>query len=716
MGSPAGTSCNVSNEGVVSKFVAGNACVALEGFLPFIGQALGQPTIQMFDEVHLIFSAVPDTDPSVEMFTNFWDNDHAKFFSNVQEPCQITVYPIAWSGQADTSLSPDFRVLLAHEVVHCYQNAIVGVENAFTPGPSGRSLPKWISEGSATYIATTLLGIEEPGTPSFWNKGNLGWLGAPNAQLDTRSYDAVGWYSLVSKLTGSDLYGLFPTAWKDYSTDGFNTSKFIKDMGGDATTVMQAWGASLVNEPSWGDVWTTPGFGVPSGPPTETSDTIQSDNVPYHQDVVPLGGLVDSEGAVSDGLVEISTDQGYTSVHDSADHSYLAFTNEVFCLKDACTNKHVVCPGALAPAPLLEVVPPFVVSTAGSEKAAVVTMEHIPAPKSNKGNLVLPSSAGPCKPTPLPPPPKSAFSEGDPHLQALDGAAFDFQGVGEYQLVHNANGQVVVQTRSAPAAGSNSVSWNTAVAMMVGSDRVEVDAASPVVVLLNGVSATFPKSGPLTLKGGGTVTRVPDGDFADVTVTWPDGSRNDIFADARGENSTFTPPATGVDDFTGLLAAPTGAKVPKGAPPGSIALAGGDGKTYVLDPTTKAGFATLYGSFAMSWRVTKTNSLFAYAKGKGVGSYDIAGFPKQLVSLDTLGAAAKAAAETKCKAQGITDPKLLADCELDVAETGATDLAAATPHASSRWRPESLHHKRPQQRTPLPITSQSPARWSTSLI
>lgn len=107
----------------------------------------------------------------------------------------------------------------------------------------------------------------------------------------------------------------------------------------------------------------------------------------------------------------------------------------------------------------------------------------------------------------------------------------------------------------------------------------------------------------------------------------------------------------------------------------SETLLGGDGHRYVVDPTTLAGFKTLYGPFADSWRVTPKSSLFTYRKGKSTRSYDVKGFPTRFA---TIPASKKSKAEATCKAAGVTDPKLLRDCELDVGETGQAALATAT--------------------------------------
>ena len=85
----------------------------------------------------------------------------------------------------------------------------------------------------------------------------------------------------------------------------------------------------------------------------------------------------------------------------------------------------------------------------------------------------------------------------------------------------------------------------------------------------------------------------------------------------------------------------------------SETLIGGDGRRYVIDPTTTAGFKALYGPFAATWHVTRRTSLFSYPKGKSTTSYDLKGFPKFGIPSD-LSAQKKAKLEAICKADGVT--------------------------------------------------------------
>ena len=130
-------------------------------------------------------------------------------------------------------------------------------------------VPAFMREGSATYLATNYAGYGEPGTAS---SGARDGSGLPGRDLMACGYDAVGWYSLVAHVTGTDLWSKMVAAWRAYQTGGRIGGHLYT--GGRLRPGREAWGASMVNQPTWGDAWTTPGIGVPtgaSGPRSPTS-------------------------------------------------------------------------------------------------------------------------------------------------------------------------------------------------------------------------------------------------------------------------------------------------------------------------------------------------------------------------------------------------------------------------------------------------------------
>jgi hypothetical protein len=679
--------CASQAVGTVSDSFKLAACTDLDSDLVAIGKLLSLPVLAptlVTSPVELEVSDSPDPNaPSAYMETQFFSAGLTSV-----EPCKVIIYPIALkldpTYQTETSVSAKLHVLLTHEAVHCYQNTVMSFDEQ--GGNDSTTIPQWISEGSATYIATLSLHSPEPASDSFWKNG---WLGTPNKELIARSYDAVGWYSVVARATGNDLIGKFVSAWQAFVDSGYNNDAYIKALGGDVPAVEAAWAPSLLNAPQWGDAWATPGIEVPpDAQPTTVNDTIAAEDVPFSVQIAPYGAVVDRESTVTDGLVEVSIDNGLASVHDLASTDELDFTDQVFCVGKACDDAEVTCqhppsanaPDHITPIPLTV---PFYVAAGGSAQMGTLTMENMSVPTPDTP-VSLPNDAGPCDPAGPKPPGPAGFSEGEPHIQTLDGGSYDFQGAGEYTLVRSASGDVDVQVRAVPSRPSKVAAWNVAVAMRVVSTDVEVDVGAPPVVRVNGERIALSRSKPRMLVGGGMLSYTSNGFSGDVVVTWPDGSQLDVFSDRWAENATFTPPAAGIDTFSGLLTAMKKTKTSTNlASATTERLIGGDGQTYVIDPYTASGFKKLYGPFANSWKITQKASLFTYSHGRKTSSYDVKGFPSSLATVASLSPSKRGRAEAVCKKAGVTKPKLLSDCELDVGETGQAVLAAATANVQA---------------------------------
>ncbi|HEY5274904.1 MAG TPA: hypothetical protein VIJ34_16975 [Acidimicrobiales bacterium] len=669
---PAEACAQQAKTGPVDSAFALAVCTDLVQDLTDIGNMLGMVVIQptsssLTTPVRVIFdaSAGPPNDiletkpfvPGPDLNTRGLIGD---------EPCQITFYPAAYDKEKPlgSGVSPRLHVLIAHEVVHCYQNVVT---NAFKAGLSAHDgFPQWVSEGSATYLATQYAGHGEDGTASYWK----GWIENENKNLTLRERDAVGWYSLVAYVNHDRLWSKMADAWRAYLTGG--ATAYIAALGGDAPAVSSAWAPSILNLPPWGDAWTTHGTDVANGAQPQTFVGL-GPGIDFDQEpIASLAAVVDDESDVDNATIEISVTSGFASVHDLTGFSEMGFKDQAFCLGTACKTT-VLCPGEKASEKPVELTKPFTVAAGGGATAGTYTITKIATSTTPGTPTKIPGTAASCKP---PPAPKAASSQGDPHFQALNDGTFDFQGAGEYTLVRSMSGDVNVQVRQTPYKDSKQVAFSTAVAMRVGTTKVEVDNGTQILLRIGNkvvVPAALVKK---KLVGGGDLTYSGRGKGeAEVVASWPDGSSLDVFTDTVGMNITFTPPSPGVDTFSGLL---TAWEVPK---PGasktalqSETLIGGSGHRYVINPTTTAGFKTLYGPFAQSWRVTPKTSLFTYAKAKSTSSYVVKGFPATFADLP---AAKESSAEATCKADGVSDPKLLADCALDVGETGHTTLATA---------------------------------------
>ena len=642
-------------------------CADVVSDLAGIGERLGLPilaptTSRLTDPLAIVF-APTNVNSKTLAVTGYFNGvkDHLTPGSPghgfVKEPCQITLYPLLYGGEHALlgGVSDRLHVILSHEVVHCYQAVV------FTYAEANQGLPAFMTEGSATYLATNYAGYGEPGTASFWNQG---WLGTPGRDLTARGYDAVGWYSLVAHVTGTDLWSKMVAAWRAYQTGG--ASAFISTLGGDSVPVEKAWGASMVNQPTWGEAWTTPGIGVPTGAqPAKVADVLGATGGSNGGTLQPWAAVIDKESSVPDGLLEISVTGGYASVHDESGHSALGFTDAVFCVgSKPCQDTDVSCTSGGTPLNLAPLAAPFTLAVNSTDTDARYTITSIASPGNRTTPVDLPPSAGDCNPKPPTSGTAVAYSEGDPHLATFTDGALDFQAAGEYTLVQSKDHSLEVQVREQPVNGSSSVAEDTAFAMLVAGTRLEVDAGTPVRLLVNGTVTHLAGPTVRSLPGGGRVHADRQGD---LFVKWPDGSTAAIESFPGGLNLFFGAPESLAGGLHGLLNS-----VVTGASPlaTDTVLIGGNGKRYLVDPTTNSGFRTIYGSFAPTWAVTEDDSLFTYPPGKDASSYLVKGFPSRNFDAATVPAFLLPLYESQCRAKGVTNGNLLRGCVIDQSALG----------------------------------------------
>ena len=146
--------CISMAQGQVSDALKSEVCAEFVDDLAGIGKLLGLPilafTNSLTTPVRLIFST--DTSSAGTLF-------RTKYFAiplaglPIDKPCEVSIFPLAYGREVPASgLSRDFKVEMAHEVVHCYQHSVISFEES--GGDGSPNIPDWISEGAATYIAT----------------------------------------------------------------------------------------------------------------------------------------------------------------------------------------------------------------------------------------------------------------------------------------------------------------------------------------------------------------------------------------------------------------------------------------------------------------------------------------------------------------------------------------------------------------------------------
>lgn len=567
-------------------------------------------------------------------------------------PCNITVYHNAWSGVDPGSLgSSALHEILTHEVIHCYQNVIFG-------RPGAGSMPPWMTEGTALWLASDDTHIEEPIMQSVWR---IGWLGRPTFPLFQRTYDAYGYYALLDAHNW-DLWGLMAGAWRAAAASTGNPSEsFIRALDGDNLEIREAWAPSIVREPTRGRVWETFGFGLPADA-RATSTFIRASSSPTSSEVMSRAATL-TEVKASEGEVLTIETSGLAAVSDGV-LNIPSFVSERFCTIEKCVcpkgtrlqgqnvaETHISIPFSLA----------FSAPAGGSTYTVVshsldaVCGRTDPLPPSDE------STPGPCGDG-------CAASNGDPHMVSVDGTRYDFQAAGEFVLLRDSGTGIEVQARQEPLQGSKSVSVNTAVAVRVNDHRVSIyPAAAGLELHIDGEVADT--DGAVDLGPGASVTRGTES----IEIVLPDGTALWALARARyGIVLEIAPSDALRENGVGLL----GPVLPGGA--GLPALP--DGTRIPRPVDSQERYKDLYEILSGGWRVDKETTLFDYASGGSTDDYTKAGFPDESAAtgLAELTDEQLSAGFAACAA--IDDALLWSQCLFDVAVTndpGFADLYAA---------------------------------------
>ncbi|WP_245295634.1 Ig-like domain-containing protein [Rhizobium rhizosphaerae] len=248
-------------------------------------------------------------------------------------------------------------------------------------------------------------------------------------------------------------------------------------------------------------------------------------------------------------------------------------------------------------------------------------------------------------------------SSGDPHLMTFDGHAYDFQAAGEFTLVKGPDFEI--QVRQSGLAGGHA-SVNTAVAMSVDGTAVSLYAGRNHPLLIGGV-ATDLGDGDSIQVGNGSVTR--QGSAYVVT-----NGNGDGFYAALGPNVLEVQAMLGSSGraISGLLGNADGSAS------NDFRLRDG------TDLGEAVASATLYSTFADSWRITDATSLFTYGAGESTASFTDRSFPHAIVTLADLDPTVRAAAEQTARDAGLTPGTLTFDnAVLDVALTGNAEFATS---------------------------------------
>lgn len=252
--------------------------------------------------------------------------------------------------------------------------------------------------------------------------------------------------------------------------------------------------------------------------------------------------------------------------------------------------------------------------------------------------------------------PRCGGVSGDPHLTTFDQLRFDLQAAGEFIAAKSLGDNFEIQMRLGSHAAQPIVSHVTAVAARVGVHRVMIKARPGAPLRIDGNAIELPDGYTLAIdEGRASVIRTG----RRYSVVWSDGTN--LHVDIV--NSTINMFVLPAEPRDGRLAGVLGNSDGDG---GTNDFRTRDGKALASPPD----FKTLYGVFGESWRISAAESLFDYEAGESTETFTRRDVPSRRAEAGALEPAVRARAVQRCRAAGINDAQVLADCIFDFGLTG----------------------------------------------
>lgn len=227
--------------------------------------------------------------------------------------CVITV-----SAKGAAEEIPDLEDTIGHEVWHCYQGQILGVDAYYNS-------PSWLIEGQAEWVGDSLRPAQT--ALSAW----FPYATLPGKTLFTRSYDAIGFYSHLTESGVDTWLRLIPMLAARSNEARYDAAGATSDV------FLDTWASTFFRESSYGGAWEMNGPGLPTTRPSVrpvlsvANGGGKSFNAPaYANAVYALSSNAD---------VLTFTVNGHARLADPAKHAdYVLGSGESFCTKDGgCT-------------------------------------------------------------------------------------------------------------------------------------------------------------------------------------------------------------------------------------------------------------------------------------------------------------------------------------------------------------------------------------------
>jgi hypothetical protein len=564
-------------------------------------------------------------------------------------PATACIVSFPPSTVSDTSREPYLRWLLLHEVWHCFEGRLVSFDQMV-------KVPKWISEGEASWVAEAITGGAGQPPPELDNWSH--YLLDPAKSLYARAYDAVGFWAQLGQAAIDPWTVLEPAyaAGAGGSDPGFVAS------GAGAASFVDRWGSSWFRDGSPSAAWAmTSGYGILAASIRPASQFFligDGDNGQISAEP-QTAAIADIHATAFVTRFQVPVGSGRVG-ELRANGLDRALRGETL---DVCTNADGDCrcpSGDIGLGPTVTGSPQLRAAATGEQGATSIVQFQGFSKEQWCGPAATPGP--PCRSD-------CGGSNGDPHLRTIDGHRYDFQVAGEYVLLRSADRAFEVQARQVPGTcGPGSpdcnVSINAAVAIRVNGHRLGFYATTTVpAVKLDGADLASADVAGADLGGGATLTAYKRGyqlALADGTLVWA------LSVGSQGINLMVRPSAALRPALSGVIG-----PVPEGSVFLVPALPDGSLLPAPLDRHDR--WHLLYEVFGPAWRVTAETSLFDYDAGQSTDSFTVVGFPRETAPLSSeeVDPAALAVARTACGA--VSDPDLADQCAFDVATTGSAE-------------------------------------------
>jgi hypothetical protein len=237
--------------------------------------------------------------------------------------CRIRLSPDITSAKLDNQ-----RLVVAHELTHCYQDQIQG------PLSIHYASPAWLIEGSATWTGALVSGATA--ATSWLQPKWQTWLLHPEKGLFSQAYEAIGFYSLLDQ-AGITPWSVLPAMYlsqtKGKAPD--DVAAYQAATQSAPQKVLDEWASTFERNSPLGADWDLKGPGIVGsstygGPPIQA---MTLGNGPTPVISTPAYTAVDYDLTSQADVVHVYI-TGTSRLHDSASFERVTSANGNYCTKN----------------------------------------------------------------------------------------------------------------------------------------------------------------------------------------------------------------------------------------------------------------------------------------------------------------------------------------------------------------------------------------------